>query len=580
MTHSDDKNNIFDDNFGQTPLSDAELFDMLQQSVLQHEVIAEIVPILTNDNAISSQIIVSSLKKINSVTRESIGLYGINKQKMEFYLRGQFSDQPEKSIFPDNMHYGENPAILAHIRRTNTIQLGDTSNETPLQQFFHQHFNKNQDKYWVLPLQIKEKLYGFLIIQNPNQNTINNLLYSFYKSVALVFAQAFDRVAVIATNTDMLQKVNNANQLKTAFLTNISHEVRTPVNSIVGFSDLLADPDLTIDQREEFITMITKSSRHLVKMFDNIIDASKLQSQQISFRKEWVDIGTLFSEIEHEVTDDKDETQTNDKVIFQTYLPGSSDQYLIYTDKFRFMQVVGKLIENAQENTPEGTILLAAKEQNNKLIFYVEDSGVGIDPQKNKEVFNLFDKSTHAFTFESGGTGLGLSIAKEMTTQLGGKMYFDSETSVGTTFYMAFDQASYKVNRSENKKPDTNSNDWSSRTILVAEDVEFNFIFLREILVPTGANVIWAKNGAEACAVIDENTQVDLILMDLQMPEMNGYEAAEYIKKAKPTIPIIAQTAFMMANEDEKCFKIGCDGFLSKPIRPRQLIGAIKKFFV
>ncbi|MFO7865033.1 MAG: response regulator [Salinivirgaceae bacterium] len=580
MTHSTDKSNIFDDNFGQTPLSDTELFDMLQQSVLQHEVIAEIVPMLANDNAISSQIIESSLKKINSVTHENVGLYGIDKDKMVFHSRGRFSNQPEKSIFPDIIHYEEHPAILAQMRRANTIQLGDTSNETPLHQFFHQYFHRNDDKYWVLPLQIKEKLYGFLIVQNPNQNTINNLLYSFYKSVALVFAQAFDRVAVIASNTDMLEKLNDANQLKTAFLTNISHEVRTPVNSIVGFSDLLADPDLTIDQREEFITMIMKSSRHLVKLFDNIIDASKLQSQQISFRKEWVDISTLFNEIEHEFIDDKDEDQTNDKVIFQTHLPASNDQYMIYTDKFRFIQVVGKLVENARENTPEGTILLAAKEQNNKLIFYVEDSGIGIDPQKNKEVFNLFDNSTHAFTFASRGTGLGLSIAKEMTTQLGGNMYFDSEAGVGTTFYMAFDQASFKVNRSENKKSDNNANDWSTKTILVAEDVEFNFIFLREILVPTGANVIWAKNGAEACAVIDENTHVDLILMDLQMPEMNGYEAAEYIKKVKPTIPIVAQTAFMMANEDEKCFKIGCDGFLSKPIRPRQLISAIKKFLV
>ncbi len=579
MEQSLDKNNFFEENFGESTFSTTELFDTLQWSILQQEVIAEIIPILSKNTELSTETINDSLIKISNVTHESLALYKLEPDLSIFKKNGiQYSDkQPDKDIFPATFSFTNNTEILKQIRSVNVIHLGKDKNTQSLHTFFYKHFDTDKNSWWIFPVQIKEHLYGLLAVLNPNMNTVNNLLFSFYKSVSLVFAQGFDRVSVIEANNEMLNRVEKANQLKTVFLTNISHEVRTPVNSIVGFSDLLADPDLTIDQREEFINMITKSSQMLVKMFDNIIDASKLKSQQLQFRKEWSDVTGILHELENEVNDNLEEL-LSDKVYLEVEKLSENAQIQVYTDIFRTKQILSKLIENAIEHTKEGEIKVGVKVDSKTFTFFVKDSGKGIDKENQSEIFNLFDSEEHAFTFESGGAGLGLSIAKEMSEQMGASLSFDSELNEGTIFYLSFPEKSFKVlSRGTKEKQETTKN-WSDKKILVAEDVEFNYIFLREILLATGAEVIWAKNGKEACQSADENPDIDLILMDLQMPEMNGYEAAEYIKKKRPHLPIIAQTAFMMANEDEKCYKIGCDGFLSKPIRPKQLISMINKF--
>ena len=579
MTKIDDKSNIFDDNFGESSFSTKELFDTLQWSVMQQETITEIIPILTKDSAISTENIHESLKKIANVSDESIAVYALDQDYSEFVLNGSYIKSGDNDrIFLEKLKYEPGLEIIRNLRKTKVIYLKKRDSATEIENFLSSYFPFENDNWWIFPLLIKDNVYGIMVVYNPDLNTVNNILYSFYKSVSLVFAQSYDRVAAIAASKSMLEKVARANQLKTAFLTNISHEVRTPVNSIVGFSDLLADPDLTIDQREEFITMITKSSQMLVKMFDNIIDASKLQSNQITFRKEWFDINDVLKEIEIVLREDEAKNR-NDKVFVNIIHPEQEQKIILYTDIFRIRQVMGQLIENAIEHTDEGEIEIGINVKTENIQFYVKDSGKGIDKEKQGEIFSLFESEEHAFTFESGGSGLGLSISKEMIEQLGGRIWFESLVNQGTTFFISFPDKNYRIDKIETSKREKKTSDWSGKTILIAEDVEFNYIFLREIIAPTEAKVIWAKNGLEACQLVDENSQIDLILMDLQMPEMNGYEAAIYIKKKRPQLPIIAQTAFMMADEDEKCYKIGCDGFISKPIRARQLISTIKKFF-
>lgn len=534
---------------------------------------------MTKDSAISTENIHESLKKIANVSDESIAVYALDQDYSEFVLNGSYIKSGDNDrIFLEKLKYEPGLEIIRNLRKTKVIYLKKRDSATEIENFLSSYFPFENDNWWIFPLLIKDNVYGIMVVYNPDLNTVNNILYSFYKSVSLVFAQSYDRVAAIAASKSMLEKVARANQLKTAFLTNISHEVRTPVNSIVGFSDLLADPDLTIDQREEFITMITKSSQMLVKMFDNIIDASKLQSNQITFRKEWFDINDVLKEIEIELREDEAKNR-NDKVFVNIIHPEQEQKIILYTDIFRIRQVMGQLIENAIEHTDEGEIEIGINVKTENIQFYVKDSGKGIDKEKQGEIFSLFESEEHAFTFESGGSGLGLSISKEMIEQLGGRIWFESLVNQGTTFFISFPDKNYRIDKIETSKREKKTSDWSGKTILIAEDVEFNYIFLREIIAPTEAKVIWAKNGLEACQLVDENSQIDLILMDLQMPEMNGYEAAIYIKKKRPQLPIIAQTAFMMADEDEKCYKIGCDGFISKPIRARQLISTIKKFF-
>lgn len=581
MVDSKDKNNIFSENFGESGLSATELFDTLQWSVLQQEAIAEIIPLLSNDIEISQKIIHESLERIGNVTKEAAGLYKIEQQQYAFVLKGYYipDSRQQKPAFPEAIHYDTKDEILKKTRAESVVQLGSQHNQRQLHQFFHRYFESKYGTWWILPVQIKDKIYGLLTVNNPDMNTVNNLLLSFYKSVALVFAQAFDRVSVIAANKAMLERVEKANRLKTIFLSNVSNEVRTPVNAIVGFSDLLADPDLTIDQREEFITMITKSSRSLVKMFDNIIDASKLKSQQIQFKKEWADVNAILNELVHDKKGEESQDEyARYNVNFNVHKLPADKEVQIYTDVYRVHQILEKLLENAREHTCEGEIEVGVSEAHEELMFFVRDSGKGIDKEEHGEVFSLFESEEHAFTFESGGTGLGLSIAKELAGQLGGRLRFESELNKGTTFYLCFPENFYKVKTLSTSQSVNKPFDWSDKSILIAEDVEFNYIFLREIIATTGARVYWAKNGVEACQAVEENPDIDLVLMDLQMPEMNGYEAAEIIKQQKPHLPIIAQTAFMMANEDQKCFEIGCEDFLSKPIKPKRLINVIDKY--
>ncbi len=412
---------------------------------------------------------------------------------------------------------------------------------------------------------------GLLLIIFEPTFSLREFDTEFFTTLTQYLAQVQKRHIEYTSLAEALKKAEAAVRVKSAFLSNMSQEIRTPVNSIVGFSDLLADPDLTTDQREEFIGLITQSARSLVRIFDNIIDASKVQAGELNYVLDWINWQSVFNELVFYAQSLK----KSESVRF--VVDRSSDTDIsIHTDAFRLKQVISNLLENSFKFTESGTISLGYKLSNLKeLIIYVKDTGPGIPPEQKQTLFDFFT-ATNNYTRQSGSTGLGLALAKNIIELLGGSLSFESETGKGTTFYVKIPATKISKTFFEEPIAETQTDSLEDKTILVVEDVEVNYLLINELLTPTKAKVIWAKNGAEAVE-IHRNQKPDIILMDLQMPVMNGYDAIRIIRSSDRETPIIAQTAFAMNNEKEECFRLGVNDFLTKPIRSRELLASIMR---
>ncbi len=412
---------------------------------------------------------------------------------------------------------------------------------------------------------------GLLLIIFEPTFSLREFDTEFFTTLTQYLAQVQKRHIEYTSLAEALKKAEAAVRVKSAFLSNMSQEIRTPVNSIVGFSDLLADPDLTTDQREEFIGLITQSARSLVRIFDNIIDASKVQAGELNYVLDWINWQSVFNELVFYAQSLK----KSESVRFVVDR-GSDTDISIHTDAFRLKQVISNLLENSFKFTESGTISLGYKLSNLKeLIIYVKDTGPGIPPEQKQTLFDFFT-ATNNYTRQSGSTGLGLALAKNIIELLGGSLSFESETGKGTTFYVKIPATKISKTFFEEPIAETQTDSLEDKTILVVEDVEVNYLLINELLTPTKAKVIWAKNGAEAVE-IHRNQKPDIILMDLQMPVMNGYDAIRIIRSSDRETPIIAQTAFAMNNEKEECFRLGVNDFLTKPIRSRELLASIMR---
>ncbi|MGM0565661.1 MAG: PAS domain S-box protein [Bacteroidota bacterium] len=369
------------------------------------------------------------------------------------------------------------------------------------------------------------------------------------------------------------EKAEESDRLKTAFLASMSHEIRTPMNHILGGLDLLLDPEISDDEKEEFRNIIKKSSHQLLKLIDDIIDVSHLDAGQVEIKKEKFHLNGFLQEIEEET-----EQFSNDKpnVDFQINTSAHlKDLDYIYTDKIRLKQVLISLLSNAFKFTDKGTIELGYEKKNNETLqFYVSDTGIGIDKESQKVIFEQFRQVDFDHTREYEGAGLGLTLAKGMVELMGGKIWVESELNKGSVFYFTINIKEVKpkpeskpaIQESENQ-----SFDWEGKTILIVEDEEMNYQYLKTVLRKSKANVLWAENGVEGVKMALDN-EVNIILMDIQMPEMNGYEAMRRILEKKPKIPIIAQTAHALKEEKSKCFEAGAVDYMAKPLNRKKLL--------
>lgn len=356
-------------------------------------------------------------------------------------------------------------------------------------------------------------------------------------------------------------KAEESNKLKSAFLANMSHEIRTPLNAIVGFSNILASTD-NLEDKKEFADIIENNNSLLLQLINDILDLSKIEAGTLEFTYDYVDINAVLRDLEQSAH--LKNKNPDVQISFKDYL----EPCVIYTDRNRLSQLMINLLNNAMKFTQAGLISFGYKlRDDNTLWFYVEDTGCGIPENKRKDIFGRFVKLN---TFAQG-TGLGLSICEMIVTQMKGTIGVDSMEGKGSKFWFTLPfQPKKELFPSEEQKPVTLEKIARSEvTILIAEDNSSNYRLFESILKPE-YKLIHAWNGKEAVELFYQH-KPQLILMDIKMPVMDGYEATAEIRKVSASVPIIAVTAYAFAQDEQRIINSGFDAYTAKPINGKIL---------
>jgi len=366
-------------------------------------------------------------------------------------------------------------------------------------------------------------------------------------------------------------RAEESDNLKTAFLQNISHEIRTPLNAIVGFAGILNKPNLSEEKKRGFISIIQNSSKQLLSIVSDILTISALETKQETLNLEVFSLNELLNNLEEMFA-----PQATEKgLAIHTVKKLDDNQSFINSDKTKITQILTNLLSNALKFTDTGFIEIGYCLQKEYLEFYVKDTGIGIGNDKHEKIFERFNQGEQSIANTYGGTGLGLSISKGFTELLGGKIWLESEAEKGATFYFTVPYISdtYSANLSDNQIQIKNNS-----TILVAEDIEVNFKLIEQILSVYNVELIWARNGEEAVEICKLDKEIDLLLMDIKMPVLDGYSAAKQIKQIRNNLPIIAQTAYALDSERKKYTEPVFDDYITKPLQMDDLVQKVAGF--
>ncbi len=377
-------------------------------------------------------------------------------------------------------------------------------------------------------------------------------------------------------------KAEESDRLKTSFLANMSHEIRTPLNAIVGFSDCLVSQDLSSEEKEHMAGVIRVNSDSLLQIISDIIDFSKIEAGQMSISKSNVDVDRLLNELKHTYLLQIQSTSKHISLEKSIAPREIKEKLYLFTDPYRLKQIFRNLLDNALKFTDSGIIEFGYKEVvGDRLVFYVKDSGIGIAKENQKVIFDRFRKIEDDNSILYRGTGLGLSITKYLTGLLDGEIWVESEVGKGSEFIFQLPKLIHENGRDNKEKDelvDVNA-DWSGKKILVVEDEGSNCVLIEKVLRDTNVKIIWAKDGIEAMRLFKENsTKLDLVLLDIKLPEKDGFEVIKEIKEQNNHIPVIAQTAFAMANEEQTIRNSGFDDYIAKPIGRVQLLTKMMVF--
>ncbi len=434
---------------------------------------------------------------------------------------------------------------------------------------------------WIgVPLFSGEKVIGVLVIQNyEGEKRLSREDLRVLEYVAPQISLAIERKKVVEDLKSALGKAQESDRLKSAFLANMSHEIRTPMNGILGFTELLKEPGLSGKEQQKYISIIESSGDRMLNTIHDIIDISKIEAGQIELSYSTINLNNQLDELF-----DFFLPEAKKKNIQLSHKKTLTDQNaIIKTDKDKLNSILTNLIKNAIKFTDSGKIefgyLLDEKAKQPELQFYVKDTGVGISKEKQKVVFDRFVQADNKTTRLYEGSGLGLAISKAYVEMLGGKIWLKSEEGVGTLFSFSHP---YSVSKSLlNKTTELNKQAMKKKSlkILITEDEEFSIEFLSVLLHDYSKELLVAKTGIEAVEICKNNPDIDLILMDVRLPEISGYEATKRIREFNKEVFILAQTAFAQAGDREKCIAAGCNDYIPKPIKKEKLFEIISNNF-
>jgi signal transduction histidine kinase/CheY-like chemotaxis protein len=377
------------------------------------------------------------------------------------------------------------------------------------------------------------------------------------------------------------QRAEEANRLKSAFLANMSHEIRTPMNGIIGFSKLLKQrPDLPQEKVSQYVDVISGNSHMLLNLINDIIDISKIEANQLQINYTSVSLHKLLIEVYIHFESERVRFKKNE-LLLKLITPPNSLSNFVLCDIDRLRQIVMNLLNNALKFTDKGSIEFGYELKDRWIEFFVKDTGIGIEPEQINIIFERFRQADDSSTRRFGGSGLGLAICKGILDKMGGSIGVESQLGVGSTFWFKIpliEVGQHEIPLNQSKIHTGHFPVWQTKRILIVEDNDISCQLFKEFFSPTKANLIFAQTGEEALALCKADGNLDMVLMDLQLPKMDGYTATKEIKRIRPLLPIIAQTANAMSDDREKALSAGCDEYISKPIQLNELYEVIGRF--
>ena len=436
-------------------------------------------------------------------------------------------------------------------------------------------------KVWLgVPLITDGKITGVLAVQSyDNENAFNAADVQMLEFVSDQISLSINRKKMDDELIEALKKAKESDRLKTAFLQNMSHEIRTPMNGILGFTALLKEPDLNIDEQHEYLRIIEKSGERMLNTINDLMDISKVEAGQMDVANSEIKINRQLDYLQSFFRSEAEKKGL--KLYCEKDLPNV--EATLFSDKEKLFAILTNLIKNAIKYTEKGSITFGYIKKEQSFEFFVKDTGIGISKKKLKSIFDRFVQVHQDLTSKYEGTGLGLSITKAYVELLGGKIGVKSEYGKGSVFYFEIpvndnDKTGAKPEIKPIEKRET-QNKKRQIKILIAEDDNTIRTYLSIAVRKISNDIIFTSNGIETVEVCRDNPDVDLILMDIKMPGMNGYEATKKIREFNSSVIIVAQTAFDYESEKDKIKAAGCNDYISKPVSRDALIKLIEKYF-
>ena len=410
----------------------------------------------------------------------------------------------------------------------------------------------------------------------------NGELYWEVASITPIYNKDGEKINYLAVKTDITEKkafieelekaktkAEANDKLKTEFMNNISHEIRTPLNGILGFTELIIDKETSETDKRHYIKTLENSSNRLIKTITDYIDISSIVTDNIEVNKTIFEINQIMKEIynHYKGTAISKKIELRHIDIEKTY---------ILSDKHLFTKAINHLIDNALKFTKEGFVEFGLIKMNSSVEIYIIDSGIGISQSIQNKILQPFQQGENFEKRGYEGSGLGLSIANGLISKLNGKLEIESEQGKGCKIKIIFNEIISQITSNDYDKQKIDIK--SDFSILIAEDNVDNYLYLNTLLSKLGFNTLHASNGKEAVEQIINNKNIKLILMDLKMPVLNGYEATMQIKKDENAPKIIAVTAYAMSGDEHKAIEAGCDDYIEKPVKKEKLISKLHKY--
>ncbi len=441
-----------------------------------------------------------------------------------------------------------------------------------------------QDMFYILTKNLIKGVAGKRVelkIRGKNNDIITLADFNIFKDnsealIRMALMDITDRKTLEVELLNAKERAEQSDRLKSAFLANMSHEIRTPMNGILGFAELLAKPGLTDDYKSKYINTIKESGERMMNIINDLIDISKIDSGQMEVFKAKTDINNVVESLYKSL---RNEVQNKGlKFIMSKGLP--KRKAVIETDNEMLYAILDNLLKNAVKFTNKGSIEFGYTLKNDDFVeFFVKDTGIGMPDEKLEHVFDRFTQVDDSNRRQFEGTGLGLALAKSYAELLGGKLWVNSEPNRGSCFYFSIP---YLVYEAENEKSneDTgeriNVND-SKVSYLIVEDDKASASYLEQLLDNESNILLFAETGQEAINICRENPGLKIVLMNLSMPDMDGFAATEKIREFNKDVVIIAQTAHKISRGREKAIKAGCNDFMQKPVNAAKLFELIYK---